>query len=403
MNFSLEVIECEARVFEESSGIQVPQIRIKHVSEKGRLSVNDLECIDLVGYNSMAPFVDGMSLSSPVVTELPTTARMTETLATYHDVPEVIWYSSGYAANTGFLGALGNRLKSVSILPFVRSRLRETIKVPSVFFVHKKAVHFSLSEGVSKSDSGNTIYFFQGGDQLQDALRKSQDQDGDAVRIIVTDSVCSVTGRLYALNNFAGLAEEYGALLVVDESHAVGLLGPGGRGISAGLADNYRRFLFQTASLSKGVGAVGGYVTLPVPGLRTFLAFASPEHVFSSQPLMRHAEEATNNIKRLMSNEADQERRRVAEVASFLRRTLKERGYDILGSESHIVPIFIGEKQKAKSIQKALLENGWATGVFHFPAVPVGRAMLRLSVGARHTKRHVQDFVEALYQAHRIC
>lgn len=382
---SMQVLEEEAEIFHQvcvHSEITIPQMDVRVVGSQG-LVVNSQEVVNLLGYNYLPNVVLGVSLSSPVVGLLDETKVLMEALARFHRTGDAVLFSSGYIANRAVLRFLARRLRSPTVAMLVRKHLHEKT-LPTTFFVQKGGVHYSLLDGLDE----NRRVFFATASELAQMLRDGQ----DGVRIIITDAVSSVTGQVFNIGGLVRIAEEYGCIVVVDESHSIGVLGEGGRGVSAGLP---KENLFLTASMSKGIGSAGGYVTVPSRLLAQFFRFASPEYLFSSQGFAHHSLEALRSLELIQSLDGEEARRTISLISNTLRAELRARGYQTDG-DSHIIPIMVGDEGKAQMVRKKLLQVGFVVSAFHFPAVPRRKAILRVSINSGVTNEQVRGFLSAL-------
>ena len=231
-------------------------------------------------------------------------------------------------------------------------------------------------------------------------------------RLLVTDTVFSMDGRRAPLRALALLAEREGAMLVLDEAHATGVLGPTGAGLAEGVGleekrcqEPFRRqktvpdTVSATASvgtLSKALGGIGGFVAasrevcdLIVNRGRSFIYTTA---------LPAAACEAARAALRIVREEPDR-RRRLLALAERLRKALADKGFDTGGSETQIVPVLVGAPERALALAAALLEKGIFCPAIRPPTVPPGTSRLRVSLTAEHTEEDVERLVSALEEA----
>jgi len=217
-------------------------------------------------------------------------------------------------------------------------------------------------------------------------------------RLLVTDTVFSMDGRLAPLRALALLAEREGAMLVLDEAHATGVLGPTG----AGLAEEVGLESGITASvgtLSKALGGIGGFVAasrevcdLIVNRGRSFIYTTA---------LPAAACEAARAALEIVREEPER-RRRVLALAERLRGALQEKGFDSGQSETQIVPVLVGAPERALALAAALLERGIFCPAIRPPTVPPGTSRLRVSLTAEHTEEDVDRLVAVLAESRRV-
>jgi len=211
-------------------------------------------------------------------------------------------------------------------------------------------------------------------------------------RIVVTDGVFSMDGYLAPLADICSLAERYNALVMVDDSHAVGFVGAGGRGTHEHHGVMGRVDVI-TGTLGKALGgASGGYVS----GRREMVAMLrqrSRPYLFSNSvapPIV-----ATSlKVLELMRSAADL-REKLRENTAFFRQRMTEEGFDILPGEHPIVPVMIGDAARAGRLAELMLERGVYVIGFSYPVVPQGKARIRAQVSAAHSRDDLERAVQA--------
>ena len=225
-----------------------------------------------------------------------------------------------------------------------------------------------------------------------DRLRKFLADDAYRRRFIVTESVFSMDGDTADLELLVELKNAYDAILIVDEAHSAGCMGPTG----AGLAEE-RGLLEQVdimiAPLGKAFGAAGAMVAASrtvvdylINRARAFIYTTAPA------PVNCAAVMAALDIVR----SEPQRRRMLADNAAYLRKRMTECGLDIANSCSHIIPVIIGSSKDALAASEALYEKGFLLVAIRPPTVPAGSARLRISVQSRHTQEQMDALVDAL-------
>ncbi len=225
------------------------------------------------------------------------------------------------------------------------------------------------------------------------ALDRMLDEDtGSRFRMMVTDGVFSMEGEEANLRELVSICEEKNALLVVDDSHATGVLGATGRG-TAEEQDVFDRIPVTTGTLGKAMGsAAGGFVTGPTAltdtlrqRSRTYLFSNSlpPAVVAGSLEAFRMLSEDPAPVERLRSN------------AVYFRNAISEAGFRIPHGTHPIVPVVVGDTAKALAMGKALFQEGVYVSGFGYPVVPHGQARLRCQVSAAHERADLDRAVEA--------
>jgi glycine C-acetyltransferase len=253
--------------------------------------------------------------------------------------------------------------------------------------------HASIIDGIRLSKVRRLRYANGDLDELEARLRESSDA---RYRLIATDGVFSMDGHLAKLDQICDLAEAYDALLMVDDSHAVGVVGPNGRGTPEfhGVG---RRVDVLTGTLGKALGgASGGYVA----GRREIVALlrqrARP-YLFSNTvaPVVVGA-----SLKALaLIDGSPLLRDRLRANTAYFRAGITAEGFDILQGEHPIVPVMIGDELAARDLSQALIERGVYEINFSHPVVPRGTARIRAQVSAAHTTQDLDFAVEQFVAA----
>ncbi len=232
---------------------------------------------------------------------------------------------------------------------------------------------------------------------MADLERQLAAADPDAAKVIVTDGLFSVEGDLCRLPELAALAQCYGARLVVDGAHDIGLLGARGRGVTEhfGLPEAVDLY---TGTLSKCFGSIGGVVAGPADVITYLRCTARPFIFAASMPPAAVAAA----LAALHIIESEPERRtRVFRLAHQLAGQLRALGFDVGEAGTPIVPVHIGEAELCARLWKEVFDEGVFTQVVMAPAVPVGRATIRLSLQAVHTDDHLSRIIGAFDVAGR--
>jgi len=211
-------------------------------------------------------------------------------------------------------------------------------------------------------------------------------------RVIVTDGVFSMDGYLAPLAEICDLAERYDALVMVDDSHAVGLLGEAGRGTPelAGVAD---RVDILTGTLGKALGGgSGGYVSGHAE-IVALLRQRSRPYLFSNSVAPPMIAGALAALDVLQSDPAPREA--LGRNAELFRRRMTEEGFDLLPGEHPIIPVMFGDAALAARIADAMLDEGVYVIAFSYPVVPAGQARIRVQLSAAHSGEDIEACVQA--------
>lgn len=252
--------------------------------------------------------------------------------------------------------------------------------------------HASIIDGIRLCKARRLRYANGDLDALEAGLRAARDGGAQCV-MIATDGVFSMDGHVAPLAGICDLADRFGALVMVDDSHAVGCFGPGGRGTPAlhGVAD---RVDLVTGTLGKALGgASGGYVS----GRRELIALLrqrSRPYLFSNTvapPIVA----ASLRVFELLEQEGEALRTRLHANAAAFRAALERSGLTLLPGSHPIVPVMYGEAQAAVDAAEQLLAEGIYVTPFSFPVVPRGQARIRTQLSAAHTPAEVARAAEA--------
>ncbi|MQX39766.1 glycine C-acetyltransferase [Sinorhizobium meliloti] len=255
--------------------------------------------------------------------------------------------------------------------------------------------HASIIDGVRLCKAKR--YPFANGDmdELEDRLRQA-DADGARFKLIATDGVFSMDGYVANLRDICELAERYGALVMVDDCHAIGHVGEAGRGTPALTGVNQRVDII-TGTLGKSLGgAMGGFVAASQP-IVDLLRQRSRPYLFSNSlaPAV-----AAGSIKAIeIAGKADDRRQTLSSHAERFRSGMQKAGFDLLPGKTPIIPVMLHEARLAQDMAQALDERGVYVAGFFFPVVPKGRARIRTQMSAALTEKDVDFAIDAFSDA----
>jgi glycine C-acetyltransferase len=226
---------------------------------------------------------------------------------------------------------------------------------------------------------------------MADLESKLQEAAGCRRRLIATDGVFSMDGYIANLPGICDLAEKHNALVMVDDSHAVGFTGPNGRGTHEH-HNVMGRVDLITGTLGKALGGASGGYTSGRAELIALLRQRSRPYLFSNSVAPPIAAASIKAIE-LISESADL-RAKLADNTKFFREGLSRLGFNILPGEHPIVPIMLGDAALATRFADALLERGVYVIGFSFPVVPHGKARIRTQVSAAHSREDLEFALE---------
>jgi glycine C-acetyltransferase len=253
--------------------------------------------------------------------------------------------------------------------------------------------HASIIDGIRLCKAQRYRYANQDMADLEAKLVEATTQDQPARRkIIVTDGVFSMDGYLAPLEAICDLAEKYDALVMVDDSHAVGFMGATGAGTPEHAGVSHRVDIY-TGTFGKALGgASGGYVSGRGEVVAMLRQKARP-YLFSNS-LAPAIVAATIKALDLVENSADL-RRALFDNAALFRRRMTEEGFDLLPGEHAIVPVMFGDAVLAAKVADRMLQHGVFVTAFSFPVVPRGAARIRVQLSAAHSADDVETCVRA--------
>jgi glycine C-acetyltransferase len=300
--------------------------------------------------------------------------ELEEKIARFKNVQACVVFQSGFAANAGTVSAVLGK---------------------EDFIISDALNHASIIDGARLSRAKILVFRHKDISHAEEQLASVKDEPGK--KLLITDGVFSMDGDIGPLPELCDLAEKYGAIMMVDDAHASGVLGRNGRGT----IDHFNlhgRVDIQVGTLSKAIGALGGYVC----GTRDLIDFlchrARPVLFSTSHP----PSVAATCIAAFDVLENEPERReKLWENTRFWKQELGLLGFDIGGhatpaSETPITPIIIGDGKLTMDFSRELFQQGVLGTGIGFPTVPEGKARIRTIMTATHTKEELERALEVL-------
>jgi glycine C-acetyltransferase len=255
--------------------------------------------------------------------------------------------------------------------------------------------HASIIDGVRLSKAQRFRY---ANNDMADLEKQLQAAAGARFRLIATDGVFSMDGVIADLAAICKLADKYDALVMVDDSHAVGFVGPGGRGTPA-LCGVAERVDITTGTLGKALGGAAGGYTSGRREIVEWLRQRSRPYLFSNS-LPPPIAAATLAVLDLLSA-GDELRSRLTNNMQYFRNAMERLGFKLLGAGHAIIPVLLGDAKLAGEMSAALLEEGVYVVGFSFPVVPQGQARIRTQMSAAHTQEDLEFAVAAFAKVGR--
>lgn len=296
--------------------------------------------------------------------------ELEEKLAKFKKREAAILFQSGYNANLGAISAL---IK----------------KGEDGVFISEELNHASIIDGMRLSGAEKVIYKHL---DMEDLKKRLEETKNKKKKLIVTDGVFSMDGDLAPLPEIVELAEQYDAMIYVDDAHGEGVLGDYGRGI----VDHYNlhdRVDFEMGTLSKAFGVIGGYVAGPEEAIE-YLKQRGRPFLFSSAlnpPDVAAAIAAVEILER-----DDSLVRKLWDNTKFLQEGLRNLGYDLGNTKHPITPVMLYDEKRAQEFSRILYEEYdiFAQAIV-YPTVPRGTARIRLEPSAAHSKEDLQYALDA--------
>lgn len=298
-------------------------------------------------------------------------AELERRLATFFQRDAAILFPTGFAANTGTIPTLVGK--------------------QDVIFSDAKN-HASIIDGCRLSGARIVIYPHADVNALASLLQAEKDVRR---RLIVTDGLFSMDGDVAPIAALAKLKTQFDAMLMVDEAHALGVLGPQARGV-ANMAEADASVDVLVGTLSKAFGSHGGFVA-GSRKLIDYLANRARSYVFSTAAPVAASAVALTALG--IVRDEPKRREKLLALSALVREQLSAHGWDTGCGSSHIVPVILEETQRAIAISQHVKEQGYWVPCIRPPTVPVGESLLRISITSNHTEAMVEGLVGALREA----
>ncbi|MEX1222485.1 MAG: glycine C-acetyltransferase [Idiomarina sp.] len=296
--------------------------------------------------------------------------QLEQKLSDFLGTEDTILYSSCFDANGG---------------------LFETLMGPEDAIISDELNHASIIDGIRLSKSKRYRYKNNDMADLETQLKQAKADNARHI-LIATDGVFSMDGVIANLKGICDLADQYGALVMMDDCHATGFLGAKGRGTHE-YCDVLGRVDIITGTLGKALGGASGGYTSGKKEVVEWLRQRSRPYLFSNSvaPAIVQA-----SIKVLdMLAEGDALRQQLWDNASYFRNQMTDAGFTLSGADHAIIPVMIGDAKKASEMSDRLLEAGIYVVGFSFPVVPKGKARIRTQMSAAHTRAQLDKTIDA--------
>jgi len=295
-------------------------------------------------------------------------------LAKFFDAESVLLFSTGYQTAQGVIPTLVGR---------------------NEYIISDKDNHACIVAGnlMAKGALGNFVrYKHNDMDDLEKVIAKLPP---DSAKLIVSDGVFSTGGEIVDLPRLNEIAKKFKARIMIDDAHSVGVIGKGGRGTASEF--NLEKDIDLTmGTFSKTFASLGGFVAGPERVINyikhfslalIFSASPTPASVAAALAALDILEKEPERVQKLISN------------ANYMRKGLKEKGFNVIDGRTAIVPVIIGNDEIALKMWRILYDSGVFVNVFVPPGVPEGRQMMRTSYMATHEKQHLDEIIHLFEKA----
>lgn len=294
-------------------------------------------------------------------------------LADLHGTEAALVFTSGYVANEAALSTIG-------------------AQIPDCVLVSDADNHASMIAGIRHSLTEKAVFAHN---DLEDLERKLQAIDINRPKVIVFESVYSMDGDISPINAICDLADKYNAMTYLDEVHAVGMYGPRGAGVAErdGAMD---RITVIQGTLAKAFGVIGGYIAGSAAMIDFIRSYASG-FIFTTALPPAVAAGALASVRHLKTSSVEREQQQ--ERAATLKQLLRDADLPVMESESHIVPVLVGDPVLCKQVTDELMDRHQIyVQPINYPTVPKGTERLRLTPGPLHSDDDMAHLVNSLQE-----
>ncbi|MEM9180552.1 MAG: 5-aminolevulinate synthase [Pseudomonadota bacterium] len=327
--------------------------------------------------NAMHEAIDSFGAGSGGTRNISGTTRyhveLEKELADLHGKSGALLFTSGYVSNDATLSTLGKIL-------------------PDLIIYSDALNHASMIEGIRRSQADYRVFRHNDVEHLRALM---ENDDPDRPKVIAFESVYSMDGDIGPIEAICDLADEFDAITYLDEVHAVGMYGDEGAGVAQ--RDNVmHRVDIIEGTLGKAYGVMGGYIAAHETMIDAIRSTASG-FIFTTSTCPVMAAGALASIRKLRTDEGRKLRLSHQSQAEMLKQKFRNAGLPLIESETHIVPLLVGDPEKCKALSDTLLfDFGIYVQPINYPTVPKGTERLRFTPGPVHTEEMMDDLLTAI-------
>ncbi len=364
------------RPIEENEGpvVQIEGKRVIMAGSNNYLGLTGHPHVKEAAIKAIEKYGTGCSGSRYLTGTLDLHIELERRLAKFFNTEAVLLFTTGYLSAQGVIPTLVQR---------------------NDFVISDKDNHACIVAGtmMSKGAMGGLARYKH--NDMDDLERTISKLPADAGKLIVSDGVFSTGGEIVHLPRLVEIAKKYDARIMIDDAHSVGVIGKGGRGTASEF--NLEKDVDLTmGTFSKTFASLGGFVA-GSERVINFIKHFSSALIFSASPTPASVASALAALDIL---EAQPELvTKLIDNANYMRKNLKEKGFNIIDGRTAIVPVIVGDDAIAFQMWKFLYDNGVFVNVFISPGVPQGRQMMRTSYMASHKKEHLDEILDVFERA----
>lgn len=363
------------RPVEENEGpvVQIEGRKIIMAGSNNYLGLTAHPEVKAAAIDAIEKYGTGCSGSRYLTGTISLHVELEKRLAAYLGTEDVLLFSTGYQTALGVISALVQK---------------------GEYVVSDKENHACIINGCLLAKGGFAEFVRYKHNDMEDLDRVLSRIPADAGKLVVTDGVFSVSGELVNLPDLLTVAKKHGARVLVDDAHATGVIGKGGRG-TASYYDLVNETDMTMGTFSKTFASLGGFVAGP-ERVMNYIKHHSPALIFSASPTPASVASALAALN-ILEREPERIDRLIAN-ADKMRKGFAEMGFHVIDSETGIVPVVVGDAELAMVFWKKLYDKGVFVNAFIPPGVPPNMSMMRTSYMATHEDEHLDAILNVFHE-----